>query len=254
MRLRSCIVMPDGNAEVIAMGTTSSRLDAASGNPADAANDARTEADGGTRFAADRPLIKRPMIIDQTGISRRAAIGGGLAGLGGLLMFPGQVLAKKAEHDGSFVVLLKGHYEPVVHGPDLGLSTVDLNDGTYDTTKIYPVLGTPGKVNIDKAVGDFYVQLTSGGDLCAYDFPGGSIAMRFTSLNFTGVIPDGLGGQFLDGTADLTILEATGKYRRFVRGHNLMVDRLHALAPGDGSGGYDEYCFCFVSRRHGHDD
>ena len=234
------------------MGATSSRLDTASGPPADAANDAKTEADEGTRFAGDSPLIERPVIIDQTGISRRAAIGrGGLAGLAGLLVFPGQVLAKAQEHDDSFVILLKGHYKPVVHGPNLGLSTVDLNDGTYDKTKIYPVLGATGKVNITKAVGNFYVQLTSGGDLCAYDLPGGAIAMRFTSVNFPDSIPDGLGGQFLDGTADLTILEATGKYRRFVRGHNLMVDRLHALDPGDGSGGYDEYCFCFVSRRHG---
>lgn len=223
----------------------------------DAANDAETEADEGTRFAADSPLIERPMIIDPTGISRRTAIGRGLAGLGalgGLVLFPGQVLANEAKHDDSFVVLLKGHYEPVVNGPNLHLRTVDLDDGTYDTTKIYPVLGAPGKVNIDKAIGDFYVQLTSGGDLCAYDLPGGNIAMRFTNLNFTGVIPDGLGGQYLDGTADLSIPEATGKYRRYVGGHNLMVDRLHALAPGDGSGGYDEYCFCFVSRRHGHDD
>ena len=239
------------------MGATNSRLDAASGPPADSANDAKTEADEGTRFAADSPLIERPTIIDQTGISRRGAIGrglAGLAGLGGLLMFPGQVLAKEAEHNDSFVVLLKGHYEPVVNGPNLGLRTVDLDDGTYVTTKIYPVLGAPGKVDIDKAIGDFYVQLTSGGDLCAYDLPGGNIAMRFTGGNFTDFIPDGLGGQFWDGTFDLTIVEATGKYRRFVRGHNLMVDRLHALAPGDGSGGFDEYCFCFVSRRHGHDD
>jgi hypothetical protein len=73
--------------------------------------------------------------------------------------------------------------------------------------------------------------------------------MRFTSVNFTEFPPDGLGGQFLDGTADLTVLQATGKFRRYVGGHNLMVDRLHALAPGDGSRGYDEYCFCFVSQR-----
>ena len=239
------------------MGDTSSRLDAASGPPADAANDARIEADEGTRSAADGPLIERPMIIDQTGISRRTAIGrgvAGLAGLGGLLLFPGQVLANDAKRDDSFVILLKGLYKPVVRGPNLRLSTVHLNDGTYSKTKIYPVMGAPGKVNIGKAVGDFYVQLTSGGDLCAYRLPGGSIAMRFTGGNFTEFIPDGLRGQFLDGTFDLTILEATGKYRRFVGGHNLMVDRLHALAPGDGSGGYDEYCFCFVSRRRGHDD
>jgi len=27
-----------------------------------------------------------------------------------------------------------------------------------------------------------------------------------------------------------------------------MVDKRHFLAPGDGSGGVDEYCFCFISR------
>lgn len=239
------------------MGATSSRLDAASGPPADAANDAKTEADEETRFAAGGPLIEQPMIIDQTGISRRTAIGrgvAGLAGLGGLLLFPGQVLANDAQRRDSFVVLLKGRYKPVAHGPNLGLSTVHLNDGTYSKTKIYRVMGAPGKVNIKKAVGDFYVQLTSGGDLCAYDLPGGNIAMRFTGGNFTDFIPDGLGGQFMDGTFNLTILEATGKYRRFVGGHNLMVDRLHALDPGDGSGGFDEYCFCFVSKRRGRDD
>jgi len=31
-----------------------------------------------------------------------------------------------------------------------------------------------------------------------------------------------------------------------------MVDKLHFLPPGDGSGGIDEYCFCFISR-HTHD-
>jgi hypothetical protein len=239
------------------MGATSSRLDAASGPRVDAANGVKTGADDGTRFADDGPFIEQPMIIDQTGISRRTAIGrgvAGLAGLGGLLLFPGQVLANDAARHDSFVVLLKGLYKPVVNGPNLGLHTVHLNDGTYSTTKIYPVIGAPGKVNIDKAVGDFYVQLTSGGDLCAYDLPGGNIAMRFTSLNFTQSIPDGLGGQFLDGTADLAIPEATGKYRGYVGGHNLMLDRLHALKPGDGSGGFEEYCLCFVSKRRGHDD
>jgi hypothetical protein len=115
-------------------------------------------------------------------------------------------------------------------------------------------MGAPGKANIDKAIGDFYVQLTTGGDLCAYDLPGGNIAMRFTKLNFTQSIPDGLGGVFLDGTADLSIPEATGRYRGYVGGHNLMLDRLHALKPGDGSGGFEEYCICFVSKRRAGDD
>jgi hypothetical protein len=188
----------------------------------------------------NRPGVptERPMKTNQPMISRRAAIGGGLAGLGGLLLFPGQLIAK--EPSDSFVVLLKGLYQPVVHGPNLGLSTVNLSDGSYSTTRIYPVSGTPGNTNQNKAVGNFFVQFA--GDLCAYHIPGGSFAMRFTGSDYV-FVDDGQGGQFLEGTFELTILEATGIYRPFVGGHNHMVDKLHFLA----SGGVDEYCFCFIS-------
>jgi len=186
---------------------------------------------------------ERPMKTDQPMISRRAALGGGLAGLGGLLLFPGQLMAKQPSD--SFVVLLKGLYRPVVHGPNLGLSSVNLNDGSYSTTRIYPVSGTPGNTNHNKAFGNFFVQFN--GDLCAYHVPGGSFAMRFTGSDVS-FVPDGVGGQYLEGTFDLTVLEATGIYRSFAGGHNHMVDKLHFLAPGDGSGGLDEYCFCFISR------
>jgi hypothetical protein len=81
----------------------------------------------------------------------------------------------------------------------------------------------------DKAVGTFYVQFA--GDLCAYHIPGGSFAMRFTGSDYV-FVDDGVGGQFLEGTFELTILEATGIYRRFAGGHNHMVDKLHFLAPG----------------------
>jgi hypothetical protein len=176
-------------------------------------------------------------------IRRRTVIGGALVAL---LSFPGRVMAQgKAVPDDSFVLLLKGLYQPVVHGPNLGLSMVDLDDGSYSTTKIYPVSGIPGNKKGNKAVGDFYVQLN--GDLCAYHIPGGSFAMRFTGSDVA-FVPDGLGGQFLEGTFELTILEATGIYQPFEGGHNHMVDKLHFLAPGDGSGGIDEYCFCFISR------
>lgn len=185
------------------------------------------------------------MIANHPLISRRAALGGGLAGLGGLLLFPGQLLAKDAVPADPFVLLLKGRYEPVVHPPNLGLSTVDLTDGSYSTVGIYPVSGTLGNQNQNKAVGTFYVQFA--GDLCAYHVPGGSFAMQFTGSD-AAFVDDGQGGQFLEGTFELTILEATGVYRRFVGGHNHMVDKLHFLAPGDGSGGFEEYCFCFISR------
>jgi hypothetical protein len=168
-------------------------------------------------------------------------IGGGLAGLGGLLLFPSQLLARAAVPSDSFVVLLKGLYQPVALGPNLGLSTVNLDDGSYSTTSIYPVSGAPGNQNPNKAVGTFYVQFE--GDLCAYHIPGGSFAMRFTGSDFI-FVDDGAGGQFLEGTFELTVIEATGVYRPFVGGHNHMVDRLHFLADG----GVDEYCFCFISR------
>jgi hypothetical protein len=108
------------------------------------------------------------------------------------------------------------------------------------------VSGTPGNRNENKAVGNFYVQFT--GDLCAYHVPGGSFSMRFTSNDYV-FVDDGHGGRFLDGTFELTILEGTGIYKPFAGGHNHMVDKLHFLAPGDGSGGADEYCFCFISRQ-----
>ena len=153
---------------------------------------------------------ERSTIANRPVISRRAVIGGGIVGLGGLLLFPSQLLAKGAAPNDSFVILLKGLYQPVVHGPNLGLSTVDLNDGSYSTTSIYPVSGTPGNQNHNKSFGTFYVQFD--GDLCAYHIPGGSFAMRFTGSDFV-FVDDGAGGQFLEGTFELTVLEATGVYR-----------------------------------------
>jgi hypothetical protein len=181
----------------------------------------------------------------KTLMNRRTAIGAALVTASPLLL-PGRVRAQgTAAVADSFVVLLKGLYQPVVHGPNLGLSAVDLSDGSYLTTKIYPVSGTPGNTNPNNAIGDFFVQFPTG-DLCAYHIPGGSFAMRFTGSDFV-FNPDGAGGQFLDGTFELDVIEGTGIYRSFVGGHNHMVDHLHFLAPGDGSGGLVEYCFCFVS-------
>ena len=182
--------------------------------------------------------------LEPSKIPRRALLGGAGA-LVALLASPVSVMAEAP--DSPFVILLKGLYEPVVQAPNLGLSVVDLSDGSYSKTKIYPISGIPGSTNPDKTIGDFYAQLTTGGDLCAYHVPGGSFAMRFTGSDVH-FVPDGFGGQFLVGTFELTILEGTGIYKSFVGGHNHMVDNLHFLAPGDGSGGIDEFCFCNITR------
>jgi hypothetical protein len=80
-----------------------------------------------------------------------------------------------------FIVLLQGLYQlvPTGRGPanNLGLSTVNLSDGTYSRTKIYPVFGIPESRDQDDAIGKFYVSLTTF--KCAYDLPGGALAMQF---------------------------------------------------------------------------
>jgi hypothetical protein len=209
----------------------------------------------------------RSMIIDQaltnqresgngqepTKIQRRTLIGGALAAL---LLSSARVKAE--ENDGPpsnpFILLLKGLYQPVNvgQGPahSLGLSTVDLNDGSYSRTLIYPVFGIPESTDQDRPIGKFYVQFT--GNLCAYDLPDGALAMSFNSMpagappGFNGFVPfdDGNGGSYLEGTFELVILEATGIYRAFQGGHNHMVDRLHSLANGS----FNEFCFCNISQ------
>src|SRR5947209_4455427 len=73
--------------------------------------------------------IDRPRLGGQAVISRRTALGGGLAGLvglGGLMMFPGQLLAKEAAQNDPVIILLKGHYKPATNPPNLSLSSVKL--------------------------------------------------------------------------------------------------------------------------------
>ena len=180
----------------------------------------------------------------QSVISRRAAIGGAIGGaLVTLLALPDLATAQeRRKNPPTLGLLLRGLYKPVVNGPDLGLSTVDLSDGSYSTTKIYPAFGTPGHTNVLDAIGDFYTQFT--GNLCAYDLPGGAIAMKFTPKSNTESVDDGAGGSYVQGTWELKIPEATGHYRSFVGGHNHMVDDLHLLASGDA----DEFCVCLISR------
>ena len=199
----------------------------------------------------DQALIdksKPGRVQEPTNRQRRALIGGALAAL---LSSPGRVLAQNGAvpHD-PFILLLKGVYQPVIHGPSLGLSAVNLSDGTYSRTEIYPIFGVQGSTDQDRTIGDFYVQFS--GNLCAYHLLGGAIAMRFNDPpagappGFNGFVsfPDGSGGYYLEGTFELKILEATGIYRAFAGGHNHMVDRLHQLANGT----LDEFCFCNISQ------
>ena len=147
------------------------------------------------------------MTRKQAVISRRTVIGGALVAL---LPLPEQAMAgeKHGRRSDLLVLLLKGLYTPVAQGPDLGLSSVDLSDGSYSTTKIYPIIGFPGHPSEKDPIGDFYVQFA--GTLCAYDLPGGSIAMEFTPVSDTVTIDDGPRRKSSDGTYELNILEATG--------------------------------------------
>src|SRR5215471_6418820 len=183
-------------------------------------------------------------------IQRRTLIGGALAAL----LSSSRQLAKAADapHD-PFILLLQGVYVPVPpviagpNGPNLGLTTVTL-DSSYSRTEIYPAFGIPGDPNV--AIGNFYVQLA--GSLCAYDLPGGAIAMQFVNgsgeavqrnFGYAAIVPDGSGGYLLKGTFELDILQATGVYSAFAGGHNHMVATTHLLADGR----LDEYCFCHIS-------
>ena len=181
-----------------------------------------------------------------TNPQRRTLIGGAIGGAMVALLSPaGRVMAEgTAVPNDPFIVLLKGIYQPVVHGPDLGLSAVNLNDGSYTRTKIYSVFGIPGSASHDNhedhAIGNFFF-----GNLAAYQIPGGAIAMSFTGGGFSGIShPDGHGGEFLEGTFEFTVLQATGIYRAFQGGHNHMVDKLHKRADGS----LDEFCFCIISQ------
>jgi hypothetical protein len=189
-------------------------------------------------------------------IQRRNFVGGALAALFLSSQLSSQRLMaeeKNGEPHDPFILLLNGLYQdvPAGQGPanNLGLSTVNLSDGSYSKTRIYPIYGIPGSEDQDRSIGTFYVQ--SVGNLCAYHLPGGALAMTFADVpagappGFNALVPfsDGAGGYFLEGTLELAIQEATGVYRDFQGGHNHMVDKLHQLADG----GFNEFCFCNIS-------
>jgi hypothetical protein len=116
-----------------------------------------------------------------------------------------------------FSVLLSGPYTPVVKCPDLRLTMVNVCDGSFATTTIYPVSGlsldhvkTANDPHHASPIGRFYLQPT--GTYCAYDLPGSTIAMMFTGNNLASVSgPQGV--TYLVGTIPLDVIEATGAYK-----------------------------------------
>jgi hypothetical protein len=198
----------------------------------------------GELFDAREPAALRSSASIQRRTVIRGAMGGAVAAL---LSSTGQAMAQgpSAPND-PFILLLQGIYSPVGNGPNLGLSSVNLSDGSYSTTKIYPVFGLEAGAGEDAqqahAIGKFFVQFN--GSLCAYQLPKGAIAMQFLPGSKFNAHPDGQGGNFLEATFELTILDANGIYAPFKGGHNHMVDRLHQLNTGQ----LDEFCFCVISQ------
>src|SRR5437879_1633377 len=129
-----------------------------------------------------------------TKIERRTMIGAGLAALltaacssptesAARRLSPSGLVTAEDRDEGTdegsapndpFILLLKGFYQPVPMGSgkhNFGLTTVDLDDGSYSKTRIYPIFGIRGSTHQDKSIGAFYVSLVTR--LCAYDLPGG---------------------------------------------------------------------------------
>jgi len=70
--------------------------------------------------------------------------------------------------------------------------------------------------------------------------------LKGAGKTFPVAVPDGMGGQSLEGSIPLPILEATGIYRAFAGVHNNMVDKLHQLVAGAPLAELDELCFCII--------
>jgi hypothetical protein len=145
-----------------------------------------------------------------------------------------------------FAILLDGVYKPVAKGAgpkdNLGLTQVDLSDGTFSKVRILPVAGLPGDDEENGAIGTFYVRI--GGGVCAYDLPGGALYARFTGSDAERR-DDPDGSWTLDGTFKLNILETTGVYQPFAGGHIHMVDILKWRA---GKQNLLEFCYCHFHR------
>jgi len=190
------------------------------------------------------PSIERLCLKKTKCLIQSSLIG---AALVALLSFGGTAVAHPVAPSNPFVTLLEGIFEPAPEVPDLGFSQ-DINNGSVIKIGIFNIdSGIPGPA--DKVAGTFYVQFPVG-DLCAYDFPKGTILARFTFVDDVTIdyteFPDGSWiGNF---TEELVILEATGIYRSFAGGTIHMVDRLEFRAS---DGALIEHCFCHYSRKNG---
>src|SRR5437660_12090778 len=91
--------------------------------------------------------MKNPNIVKAAALT--------LGTLVALLSFSGQALGQVPNDP--FVILLKGIYQPVVHGPNLGLSQINLSDGSYSKTDIYRVSGLTAKTG--NPVSNFYARI-----------------------------------------------------------------------------------------------
>ncbi|HEX6894010.1 MAG TPA: hypothetical protein VF146_01985, partial [Bryobacteraceae bacterium] len=71
-----------------------------------------------------------------------------------------------------------------------------INDGSFSVTDIHAINTVPGiSSSSNTAIGKFYVQFN--GNLAAYDLPGGSILMQFTTADNPVNINDGDGGLYI---------------------------------------------------------
>src|SRR5438874_1651442 len=103
-----------------------------------------------------------------------------------LLTSGGAAVGHPVAPSNPFVTLLEGIYEPLSVVPDLGLSVdISHNNDSVSKIAIYNVAsGVPSPT--DQVAGTFYVQFANnpdGTELCAYDFPKGSILANFTMVD-----------------------------------------------------------------------
>src|SRR4051795_2516403 len=122
-----------------------------------------------------RQIMKRRDFLKQAGIGSATVVS--LPALAQALAGPASTSSPLDTGGGlgnKFSVLLSGLYQPVAKCPDFGLSTVNVCDGSYSTTKIYPISGLPAgesdqfnhgnrrddfRCETANAIGDFYVAI-----------------------------------------------------------------------------------------------